>query len=179
MLANETLWALVNALIRVSLLLLILRLFESRARVRYMANFMLLLSILQGLTVFLEAFLICRPLSAGWDQSIEGACGNQIASYLALESIGLVIDLVILILPLGMIWQSELKTETKMKMIGIFSLGFVYDYQTLFLWLHKILILIVSSSLHVSESERFTMSYQPISHTQKATWLFSPRLVHC
>ena len=88
---------------------------------------MLLLSILQTFAVFLEAFLICHPLSAGWDQSVGGTCGNQVASYLALEAIGLLIDVMILILPLGAIWQLQLKTGPKVKIISVFSLGFVYD----------------------------------------------------
>ena len=73
--------------------------------------------------LFLEALLICRPISASWDPKINGSCGDQVAAYLALEVCGLVIDIGIIFLPLPLIWRLTVDHKTKISTSIIFSLG--------------------------------------------------------
>ena len=86
---------------------------------------LLIISILHVLAVLLEAFLICRPLSAGWDQSATGSCGNQADSYLILEIVGLVIDLGLLIAPLYSISRIHMQLRQRFQLCGLFSVGSV------------------------------------------------------
>jgi hypothetical protein len=44
----------------------------------------------------LEVCLICRPLASQWDPNVEGLCGNQIASFVAIETSGMLLDVAIL-----------------------------------------------------------------------------------
>ena len=71
--------------------------------------------------------MICRPIAAGWDPSITGSCGNQIVSFLVLEIVGLLIDLTLLIIliPIFAIKSLQLPSREKLKLIGVFSVGFM------------------------------------------------------
>lgn len=86
---------------------------------------LLVLAVLYGVVVFLEIFLICRPLAVDWDVHVRGTCGSQVMSYLILEVLGLFLDFIILAVPIPWIWQFEIKLAQKMKVATIFSIGFL------------------------------------------------------
>ena len=86
---------------------------------------LLVILILYGIVVFLETFLICRPMAVDWNAYIDGTCGNQVVSYLVLEVLGLLLDLAILVLPLPCIWQLRMSLRRKMSIAIVFSIGFL------------------------------------------------------
>lgn len=71
----------------------------------------------------IQIFLICRPFAAQWDPRVLGACGDQIASFMALESVGVVLDLGILLVPSVMIMGLQMRLETKIQLILVFNIG--------------------------------------------------------
>lgn len=75
--------------------LLFLKSFGSLPNARRLAHLLLVLSLVYGLVVFLEVFLICRPMAVDWNTHVNGTCGNQIISYLVLEVCGLLLDFTI------------------------------------------------------------------------------------
>jgi len=91
---------------------------------KLIARAVLVLCILYGLVVLLEFFLICRLMAVDWDAHVEGACGDQVLSYLVHEILGFLIDLVILILPLPFIWGLKMATATKVHVTVVFSVGY-------------------------------------------------------
>lgn len=123
LIVNQTLWGLVNTLIRLSAVSLIGRIFGASGKGRLMARSLLVLSTLYGLVVFLELFLICRPMAVDWDASVKGTCGNQMLSYLVLEVLGLLLDLAILATPLAFIWNLPIKPGRKIHITIVFSVG--------------------------------------------------------
>lgn len=72
-----------------------------------------------------QIFLICRPFAAQWDPRVLGSCGDQVASFMALESAGLVLDLGILLVPTVMIVGLRMRLEKKVQLILVFNLGAV------------------------------------------------------
>ncbi|KAF2661058.1 hypothetical protein K491DRAFT_754255 [Lophiostoma macrostomum CBS 122681] len=98
LLVSEALWTLANTSIRVSALLSISRLFGCMMHTSVW-GISFLVTTLHGLASVLEIFLICRPFSAQWDVDATGACGNQEASFLVIEIIGLGLDLIMMIYP--------------------------------------------------------------------------------
>ena len=128
--ANEILWALVNTLVRIIAIILIDR-FLGRllytTSSRFISRGLIALTILYGLAVVLDVFLICRPMAAARDNSVDGRCGNQIASYVALESIGALIDIPILATPPPMIcmlpiaWQKKLCYSSQLSVGGMYA----------------------------------------------------------
>ncbi|CAG8979688.1 hypothetical protein HYALB_00003919 [Hymenoscyphus albidus] len=96
LLINQTLWGLVNTLIRVNAIV-----FKQKTLLlRWPAWTLLVLSILYGVVLILEVFLICRPLALDLGTELDTKCSNQVDSYLSLEICGLLLDVLILIIPL-------------------------------------------------------------------------------
>lgn len=91
--------------------------------VKWIARSVLVLSILYGLVVILEVFLICRPLAVDWNPHVHGKCADQIVSYLVLEIIGLLIDFTILVTPLPLILRLDIDWRRKMSIVAMFSMG--------------------------------------------------------
>jgi hypothetical protein len=125
-LASEVLWSLVNTFVRVSALVLILKLFGINARVRYASFVLMCFSTMYGVAATMTVLLICRPVRASWDVNIQGTCGNQIATYVGLELIGLALDIGILILPVWGIWGIRMSFRAKLQAILILSTGAWY-----------------------------------------------------
>ena len=125
LLANETLWGIVNALYRAATSLSVKRVFDRFRSSKIFAYLLLFASALHGLAILLEALLICRPISAGWSQNPTGSCGHQVVSFLVLEIIGLVIDVGLLVLPVYCIRLLQLSSRRKLRIYGVFSAGFV------------------------------------------------------
>ena len=106
-----------------SAILYIDRLFGVLTIVKWITRSVLVLSILYGLVVILEVFLICRPLAVDWNPHVDGKCGDQIVSYLVLEILGLLIDLTILVTPLPAIARLKMDWRRKMSIAAVFSIG--------------------------------------------------------
>lgn len=84
---------------------------------------LLVLSLLYGLVVLLEIFLICRPIAVDWNVHVDGKCGDQILSYLVLEVLGLLLDSIILAIPLRVIWSLRMERVRKVRLTIMFSVG--------------------------------------------------------
>ena len=120
---SQTIWGLVNTLIRMSAILFIGRVFGVARGMHLLTRLLLVLSILYGLVLFLEIFLICRPMAVDWNVHIDGTCGDQVLSYLVLEVFGLVLDFTILIVPIPCIWRLNINLTRKMSIATMFSIG--------------------------------------------------------
>ncbi|MCJ1239013.1 hypothetical protein MMC14_007006 [Varicellaria rhodocarpa] len=75
------------------------------------------------MATILEALLICRPISAAWDQNTRGSCGNDVAAYIVFEISGLIIDLAIgtWLIPLDL--RLQMNKRRKIQVILIRSTG--------------------------------------------------------
>jgi hypothetical protein len=76
-----------------------------------------------GMVSILEICLICRPLAAQWDPNTGGACGNQIASFVTIEVLGLALDVAILVLPIKVLFGLNMALKRKLGLVMIFSSG--------------------------------------------------------
>lgn len=112
----------VNTFIRISAIMLSKRIF-SMERFRWIWLSLLISSVLYGLVIILEIFLICRPMAVDWNASINGKCGNQIVSYVVLEILGLLLDLIIIMIPIPIIWSLQMNRATKFGLSISFSIG--------------------------------------------------------
>lgn len=120
---NQTLWGVANTLIRTSAILLFKKIFGHSKSARAIAHLLLVLSILYGLVVFLEVFLICRPMAVDWNTHINGTCGNQIISYLILEGFGLLFDLTIAGVSIPYMWRLPMARAKKIQIQTVFSIS--------------------------------------------------------
>ncbi|PVI03443.1 hypothetical protein DM02DRAFT_251259 [Periconia macrospinosa] len=99
-LLHEALWSLVNALIRISACLLILKIFGVVRKLRYCMVPAICLSTLHALACVLDLLLICRPISAQWRAEVNAVCGNQKLSFIILESTAIALDFIIVVAPI-------------------------------------------------------------------------------
>ncbi len=113
----------VNTLIRLSAILFIKKFLGSRRSARLIAQLLLVLSILYGLVVFLEVFLICRPMAVDWNAHVDGSCGDQIVSYLVLEVLGLLLDFTIAAISIPYIWALQMPRAKKVAVQILLSIG--------------------------------------------------------
>jgi hypothetical protein len=91
-------------------------------------NYRLFLAMLclcgsHGIVSILEICLICRPLAAQWDPNVGGACGNQIASFVTIEVLGLALDVAILVLPIRPLFGLNIPLKKKWVPLMTFSSG--------------------------------------------------------
>lgn len=68
--------------------------------------------------------LICVPLEAVWDPSVEGKClSHQTQMWYVNGVMHIVLDFVIIIMPLPIVWNLNLPRSQKWLLSGIFGLG--------------------------------------------------------
>jgi hypothetical protein len=80
-------------------------------------------SIIHGIASVLEVCLVCRPLAAQWDPNVKGLCGNQMASFAAIETSGILIDVAILLTPAILVLKLQTAFKKKIATILVFDAG--------------------------------------------------------
>ncbi|KID78792.1 integral membrane protein, partial [Metarhizium brunneum ARSEF 3297] len=123
LLVAEALWSVANSLVRISACLLLSRLFGVfRAARRGLVMLMVLCALLAGASV-LQVFLMCTPLAATWDKNMAGTCGDQAASFMAFESLGLALDVAVLAVPAVYVMRLKLPLQGRLAAIVVLDAG--------------------------------------------------------
>lgn len=125
LLVAEALWTLVTGLLRIAACLLAHHIFSPSNFTHCTTIAIMTLSAGLAVASIIQIFLICRPFAAQWDPRVLGACGDQVASFMALESAGVVLDLGILLVPSVVIMRLQMSLERKVQLIFIFNIGAV------------------------------------------------------
>lgn len=80
--------------------------------------------VIWGISVTLEALLLCRPLAFNWDPTIPGGvCGDRNKAYISSGAMNVVTDLMVIALPLPHIWQVRLPLRPKLVVLFMFTMG--------------------------------------------------------
>lgn len=124
-LVAEALWSLVTGLLRIAACFLAHRIFSVSNVARYTTMMIMILSAGLAAASTIQIFLICRPFAAQWDPRVLGSCGDQIASFMAIESAGMLLDLGIMLVPTVNIIKLRVRMETKVQFILMFNIGAV------------------------------------------------------
>lgn len=91
--------------------------------VRYTAIAIMILSAALGMASIIQIFLICKPFASQWDPRVLGTCGDQVTSFIIIESAGLFLDIVILALPLKFIPRVQMRVKEKFRVILLMNIG--------------------------------------------------------
>jgi hypothetical protein len=67
--------------------------------------------------------IVCIPVQAFWDPSIDGKCLNQPTLFVADTSIAILTDIVILLAPIPLTWSMQLPFKKKIKIVSIMGIG--------------------------------------------------------
>lgn len=93
--------------------------------VRHTAIGIMILSTALATVSIIQIFLICQPFAAQWDPHILGTCGDQVTSFLVIETAGLLLDIGIFALPPVMLAGLRIPTKTKVQLGVILNIGVV------------------------------------------------------
>lgn len=127
--AYELIYATSISTIKLSILLFYLRVFVNRG-LRMATVAALIFVSVWSIGNFLQVFLICRPFAKTYTPLMEGECGDQVASFIAIGSFNIITDVIILTLPLPTVWALKMSTPAKLGLTGVFLVGLVYVSRT-------------------------------------------------
>ncbi|KAH6623822.1 hypothetical protein F5144DRAFT_372451 [Chaetomium tenue] len=122
--AYELIYATSISTIKLSILLFYLRVFVNRG-LRMATVAALIFVSVWSIGNFLQVFLICRPFAKTYTPLMEGECGDQVASFIAIGSFNIITDVIILTLPLPTVWALKMSTPAKLGMTGVFLVGLI------------------------------------------------------
>lgn len=120
----QILWVLSLTFSKISILSLYMRVFAVPIVKRVALGTMAII-VGWAIATVLAGFLICRPLALNWDQTLEGSCGNQVASFQGTGVINLFTDIMVLVLPMPFLYKLNMALYKRLVLIGVFSVGFM------------------------------------------------------
>lgn len=123
LLTNEILWGIVNTMMRLGPIGLTYRIFRPHPSSFWIMLLCTISSIAYAAALIVTPLVICTPISASWDNTVPGNCGDQNTAFLVLEILGLSIDLVLIIWPIPLILGVHLSLRTTLQLITVFSVG--------------------------------------------------------
>ncbi|ROW06270.1 hypothetical protein VPNG_08079 [Cytospora leucostoma] len=132
----QLLWAAANSSVKLSILSLYTTLFADKkfCRVCYAT---MAVTMAYFTMVFLETFLLCKPVQYNWDKSIKGTCTGENTAYLVAGITNLVIDTFIVILPMPSVFRLRMTLSRRISVAAMFSLGAIICIMSLMrvIWL--------------------------------------------
>ncbi|KAI9737217.1 MAG: hypothetical protein M1818_005749 [Claussenomyces sp. TS43310] len=124
LLVMQILFPLGVGLAKLSLCIVILRIFGVRSRMQVAAYILMVCSVCWVIMALLISFLICRPLSHNWDPfTAKGSCGNQTAAYAAMGVVDIIVDIGIMVLPLPAVFSLQMPLANKFGVAALLLLG--------------------------------------------------------
>ncbi|KAI0004840.1 hypothetical protein F4779DRAFT_58472 [Xylariaceae sp. FL0662B] len=122
LIAIQIFWAVTLGLCKISILHLFARVFVAQGFM-IVARITVGLIILWVLTTVLSAFLMCQPLAYNWDKSIDGRCGDAMASWITTGVVNMVIDFIIVSMPMPYLFNLEVALSKKLGLAATFGIG--------------------------------------------------------
>ena len=122
---DDMIYSVALAMIKISILLLILRIFLSTQRDKFYW-------VTQGLiavnTIFYIIFLfvpifLCKPLSKIWNPDEPGKCLKIFDLYIASAAFNMISDIAMLSVPIFLIWKLQMSYRRKLGVSLIFGVG--------------------------------------------------------
>ncbi|KAK8138284.1 hypothetical protein PG984_001664 [Apiospora sp. TS-2023a] len=113
------------ALVKSSLLLLLLRLFGQKPGVRRFIIWVNTINLASLASIFFAIVFQCFPLQKAWKPQLEGFCVDRRILLVTASAINIVLDLLILGLPLCIFIGLQIPKRTKIALVLIFLLGFL------------------------------------------------------
>lgn len=122
-LATEILWVAPIPMIKISILLLYMRIFGRLRYFKVIAYIIGIFSICWAIMAIMVASLQCRPIQYIWDKSIEGTCIDTTLFFKLGSAPNVLTDFVLLVLPLPAVWSLQTTTAQKLSLTATFLLG--------------------------------------------------------
>lgn len=114
------------AIVKLSVLVLFLRLASTKIEVRYAVWVVSAFNIAEMIAVFFVVIFQCHPITFNWDPALtlSAKCVNQSAFGLTTGSLTILTDLFTLAIPIYVFVTLKIHSKTKFALISLFMLGF-------------------------------------------------------
>ncbi|PNP56713.1 hypothetical protein THARTR1_03409 [Trichoderma harzianum] len=122
--AAQVLYALALGFTKNSLVCMLKRIFFTQ-KYAWIAYLILSLNVAWMLQTILTGILICRPITMNWDPTARGHCGNQTYAFAAVSIVDIVTDLAIIILPLRLVANLQMRKPYKVALMCVFGFGLI------------------------------------------------------
>lgn len=116
---------------KVTLLLLIARIFAIRERFAKGIHIFIWALLIAYIPIQVTKTVICTPIRAYWDDSVDGNCLNQRKVFIVDISVAIITDFVILILPIPSTWWMHVPIRKKIKIVALLGAGGIATAATL------------------------------------------------
>ena len=123
--AAEILYAPTIGIVKISTLLLFARIFPGQQFKRMLWAVGIFISTYSAIMILAMVFQ-CRPINRVWDPTIKADCIDISKVWIVMASMNVLTDFLILCLPLPQLWKLQMRRETKIQLIGIFSIGSLF-----------------------------------------------------
>lgn len=123
--AIEILYNPILALVKTSILLLLLRLFGQKPGVKRFIIWVNTANLGMMIAVLFATVLQCIPINKTWDTGLEGTCIDRRVLFTVSSSFNIFTDMLILALPLRIFIDLKIPRRTKIALMFIFLLGFL------------------------------------------------------
>lgn len=106
-----------------TLLLAIIRVFQVNRRYVIFTYCFIAAMAAYYLPVLVIKIMICRPIRAVWDPSVPGKCFNNRPIFVADTTLSAVTDLAVLLMPIPMIVELQMRWQKKIQVYLLLSAG--------------------------------------------------------
>jgi hypothetical protein len=77
-----------------------------------------------SLLAALAAFVLCKPVAAGWDPTLPGGtCAQKKTTFLVIGTLDLAIDIAVFAFPIPIIWRLQISARKRVGLFVMFGLG--------------------------------------------------------
>ncbi|KAE8154456.1 hypothetical protein BDV25DRAFT_135890 [Aspergillus avenaceus] len=123
---TQKFWPPTQVCVKVSIIILLRRLLGTVEKVRSLTVSLLVFTVVWGLTALFSNIFQCWPPQYFWNKQMEGYCiRSQKALFMAMGSLSLLEDVVLLATPIVIVWRLQMAMQKKLLVTGLFSLGAV------------------------------------------------------
>ena len=123
--AAEILYGPTIGVVKISTLFLFARIFPGKKFKRMLWAVGIFVSTYSAIMILTMIFQ-CRPLNRVWDPTIKAKCIDTSKVWIVMASMNVLTDFLILCLPLPQLWKLHMRRETKLQVMGIFSIGSLF-----------------------------------------------------
>jgi hypothetical protein len=121
--------------IKLALLLQYNRIFQENGLMRTIIIAMVVFTSLWGFAFSFIAWFPCFPIQKNWmGPTMDGICygfGSEkpypmYATFVAHASMNMVLDMIVFAIPLPLFFQQNVTSSTRVRLFGLFTMGFLY-----------------------------------------------------
>lgn len=110
------------AAVKISTLLLFARIFPDPKFKRFLWAIGIFVSTCTAINLLVDLFQ-CKPVQGAWNSSLDADCIQIKSVAMVMGAMNVLTDFALLFAPIPQLWNLHLRKDTKIELIGIFSIG--------------------------------------------------------